>query len=234
MSSFLFSISANKIRRKKKKYDDDDNISFFFYLHCLLVYFLLFYFVTWVFFFNVHLLSSHTLSVDYLYRRLISERLHIHTYMTIEHAIDDGKKIDDQSSRWIFYLGKFFCSFLLVRIRDWIERKLDLQIITVISRLYSSMLRLRLNSFIHPSKFNPYIPVNLSGKETSFYAFPILIFFFFMPFFTEKNNNKRQKNEEKGKKKDYFIIIIEFDLNKRTQSISFESFAGTSLFGFLG
>ena len=32
--------------------------------------------------------------------------------MTIEHAMDDGKRIDDQSSRWIFDLGKLFSSLL--------------------------------------------------------------------------------------------------------------------------
>jgi len=203
MSSFLFSISANKIRRKKKK--NDDNISFFLHVQWRLGNFLLCYLVTWVFFFNVHLLSSHTLSVDYLYRRLISERLQIHTHIYDNWTCDRWWKKD----RWSiiemdFLFGKILSVLLLVRIRDRIDRKLDLQIITVISRLYSSILRRRLNSFTHPSKFNPYIPVNLSGKETSFYAFPILIFFFFYAPLHRRKITINDKRMRKRKKKRLF------------------------------
>lgn len=68
------------------------------------------------------------------------------------------------------------------------------------------MLRARLNSFALSWKFNPDIVVDLSGKRDSFFSSLI--------------------------ENDYFIII-EFDLNKRLESMSLKSFAGTGLFDIL-
>lgn len=55
-----------------------------------------------LFCFDVYLLLSHSFIVDYL---SIEDKLATDCiYMTIEHGIVNGKKIDDQSLRWILFL----------------------------------------------------------------------------------------------------------------------------------
>ncbi len=81
--------------------------------------------------------------------------------MTIEHAMDDdGKRIDDQSSRWMFLFGKIFSVLLSVRMRDRIERRKRRRRTQIRFANHNRYfpLRLRLSSFYtHPSKFNPYL-----------------------------------------------------------------------------
>jgi len=109
--------------------------------------------------------------------------------MTIEHTINNGRKIDDQSSQWFFNLGNCPIRLHSYYWKEWrkeiwlsgrIERKkenLICELITVISSFTISLVSLRFSrrcTCVLRSQSNTtlafilFIHVDLSGKEANF------------------------------------------------------------------
>jgi len=84
----------------------------------------------------------------------------------------------------------------------------------------------------HEPKLNPYILVSLSGKEASFFYFLYTdssFFFLVIEYIANYKDRKKKARREIEKRKSPFVIV-EFDLNKYTQSVSLKSVSGTRPF----